>query len=290
MESPTYMQLSNVYYNSLTSAQKNLIPKQLPHYDLNPGAQLANELTSQFCSKPNYILKKSLRTSNENSRNNQRSSSLTPIHPKIKHAEGSYLKNFNEYNIRESYHIDEDRMVNLSKKPATDFNCVSNLKCNFSPTAEIKVEKWPLFYENYYSLIKDDQNAFHKREGLFTNLLDQKLVGRNIQASNLRDNSKRKTIFPDGQSTAQFLNSQNNLSSDALFSSRDKEESKSLSPFKNRAKESKLNLEKMGTLSPSYPQSKFDYLIKARQIVEDNNLYKLKSLLNKGYSPKTNAI
>ena len=69
------------------------------------------------------------------------------IFPKINNDQSSYLKNVNEYNIRETYKIDQNRIITLKRRAQNDYNCVVDRNINFSPPGEINLEKWPLFYE-----------------------------------------------------------------------------------------------------------------------------------------------
>jgi hypothetical protein len=68
------------------------------------------------------------------------------IKPKINIGQSSYLKNLNEYEIREGYTPNRERVIEYKTKPKNDYNCVTDKKLNFNPT-KITVDKWPNYYE-----------------------------------------------------------------------------------------------------------------------------------------------
>jgi len=61
----------------------------------------------------------------------------------------AYLNNINEYDIKESYNVNEERIHKYNKKNIEDFNCVIGKKVSVTPP-KYAVDKWPLFYEKYY--------------------------------------------------------------------------------------------------------------------------------------------
>jgi hypothetical protein len=69
------------------------------------------------------------------------------IIPIINNNQSSYLKNVNEFNIRESNGVDPNRVLTFKRKTQKDYNCVNDRNIFFSPPGEIKIEKWPVFYE-----------------------------------------------------------------------------------------------------------------------------------------------
>ena len=71
---------------------------------------------------------------------------FTSISPRISNDQSSYLKNVNEFNIRESNGVDPNRVLIFKRKSLKDYNCVNDRNIYFTPD-EIKIEKWPVFYE-----------------------------------------------------------------------------------------------------------------------------------------------
>lgn len=68
------------------------------------------------------------------------------IKPVIKTNQSSSLRNMNDYHIKESYNVDEDRFIKHSIKQKNNYDIVSHTKNNFE-NMEIKVDKWPKYYE-----------------------------------------------------------------------------------------------------------------------------------------------
>jgi hypothetical protein len=62
-----------------------------------------------------------------------------------------YLNNINEYSIKESYRVNEDRILKYNKKNIVDYNCIIGQKVSVSPP-KFSVDKWPLFYEKYFTI------------------------------------------------------------------------------------------------------------------------------------------
>jgi len=60
----------------------------------------------------------------------------------------TYLSNINEYSIKESYKINQDRILNYDKKSVMDYNCVNGQNQSMQPP-KFAIDKWPLFYEKY---------------------------------------------------------------------------------------------------------------------------------------------
>jgi hypothetical protein len=181
-DSPSYFRLPNIYENSLSSITPyNLInddrngPKQVLYkkvnnmdkkfkYQENNNGDLLEKL-SQYTRKPTNIIKRNINMDPIPSSNSYNYSSLnlqegglirnedstitkTPriemSLPKIKNS--LYLHNINEYNIKETYKANEDRMIQLPLRHKESFNCVNNQDVSYSPS-HVKVDKWPVFYE-----------------------------------------------------------------------------------------------------------------------------------------------
>jgi hypothetical protein len=57
-----------------------------------------------------------------------------------------YLKNLNDFNISESYNINEDRQLKFEKKSSKRFDCLTDQVIEIKPGA-VNVDKWSRFYE-----------------------------------------------------------------------------------------------------------------------------------------------
>jgi hypothetical protein len=148
-ESPTFLRLPNVYENQFS--YKNPFIEQRHKRISNKGGNIFDDL-NQFTNKHKLVIKKKLDVDNINKNfitNNKTNASVSSIsYPKLKSSfeSSSYLNNINEYNIRENYHRDEDRILKYRKIPQEDYNCVVDRNLKFSPS-QFEVDKWPLFYE-----------------------------------------------------------------------------------------------------------------------------------------------
>jgi hypothetical protein len=96
----------------------------------------------------------------------------------------TYLSNINEYSIKESYNPNQDRILKYHKKNIIDYNCVNGQNQSMKPP-KYAVDKWPLFYEKYIKILNfvysyynlaNKPNAFHKKDGSFTNLIEKNVV------------------------------------------------------------------------------------------------------------------
>ena len=57
-----------------------------------------------------------------------------------------YLKNLNDFNISESYNINEDRQLKFEKKTSRRFDCLTDKTTELKP-GTMSVDKWSKFYE-----------------------------------------------------------------------------------------------------------------------------------------------
>ena len=64
-----------------------------------------------------------------------------------------YLKNLNDFNIAESYGIDEDRQLKYEKKSLERFNCLTDKTLDVNP-GTYSIDKWSKFYEKYDLIVK----------------------------------------------------------------------------------------------------------------------------------------
>jgi hypothetical protein len=160
---------------------------------------------------------------------------------------------------------------------------------------------------SYYSLA-DQNKAFHKKEGLFTKLVDHKLSGSSLQNKFLRKN------FNKEEETSQILPLQNSLTkceplitgesyinkdknSFPFTASRNTNQSNddySTTPISSRRIRNisgirKSFIDKYENNKNLMPQGlgKMNYFAKAQKIIEDHNLYRLKDYVMKD-SPVTN--
>jgi len=68
------------------------------------------------------------------------------IKPIIKSNQSGYLRNINEYDIKENYNVDENRLIKHSFNQKNNYDIVSHTKNNYD-NIDIKVDKWPKYYE-----------------------------------------------------------------------------------------------------------------------------------------------
>lgn len=68
------------------------------------------------------------------------------IKPVIKTNQSGYLSNINDYHIRENFNVDEERFIKHSIKQKNNYDIVSHTKNNYE-NIEIKMDKWPKYYE-----------------------------------------------------------------------------------------------------------------------------------------------
>ena len=60
--------------------------------------------------------------------------------------QGKYIKNVNDYNIKESGNVDDDRMLGYTYKAKNQYNLVNNVNMEYSPR-KVNMNKWPKYYE-----------------------------------------------------------------------------------------------------------------------------------------------
>jgi hypothetical protein len=68
------------------------------------------------------------------------------IKPNINSNQTSYLKNDNDYDIKENYTKNDDRSIKYDLKKKPYFDTVNNIRKNLNPV-EVTLDKWPHFYE-----------------------------------------------------------------------------------------------------------------------------------------------
>lgn len=153
-ESPNYMQISKIYNNSFI--KNNIYYKDEITDKIKKNSHIRLQLPvlveglGRFVSKPNIKLGKALNKAQNYDDNIDYTvtdnKNIPIVYPKITNKESSYLKNINEFNIRESYGVDQSRIIKFNTKPLEDYNCVADRKLSMAPV-DVKIEKWPVFYE-----------------------------------------------------------------------------------------------------------------------------------------------
>lgn len=143
------------YMNKFTNRMKNVINISADNNNrsiLNPTKNSIsdNNLTSEnsllLPQKENFG--KGL-LNNSNNNNRYIKSPLYSLQHDHKQFDSStYLMNINDYNIKESYKVNEDRLLKYNKKNIEDYNCIVGKKVSLTPP-KYSVDKWPLFYEKY---------------------------------------------------------------------------------------------------------------------------------------------
>jgi hypothetical protein len=57
-----------------------------------------------------------------------------------------YLKNLNDFNISESFNVNEDRQIKFEKKVSKRFDCLTDKTQEIKPP-NLTLDKWSKFYE-----------------------------------------------------------------------------------------------------------------------------------------------
>jgi len=156
-----------------------------------------------------------------------------------------YLKNLNDYKISENYNVDQERQIKFEKKSSKRFNVLTDQLTEIKP-GTLSVDKWSKFYENYLTL-GDSGTGFKFQKGYFTDFADHQKVTLDL----------KKFMFMD-----------------KLQKDRDVKETTSPSPQK------KVNKRYITSMSKS-KQKMEETKKKTMEIIEKNNLFKLKSYLVK---------
>lgn len=68
------------------------------------------------------------------------------IKPFLTTNQTSYLKNINDYDIKENYARNEERFLKYDYKKKSDYDILKNSKNNYK-SIEYTLERWPQFYE-----------------------------------------------------------------------------------------------------------------------------------------------
>ncbi len=179
---PSYLKLPSIYSN--TNSNKNLYSVLPCEHDnkqsnINYNLYYSNNdnglysIFKQNTPKQGRSIMKSVEKSNLDSYN--------AIHPKGVNFEGGYLKNVNEYCISENDQVNHERLIDLYRKPVKDFNVVNNEEKIICPPS-IKINKWGAFYDSYIGLAGTNE-GFKKRNGTFSNYLDQNHINNSLQKS-----------------------------------------------------------------------------------------------------------
>ena len=154
-ESPNFLQLPKIYNNSFANGDiytrdEHIIENKKP---LNNNSAMHIRELKQFTSKPNFIINRNLELSSDNINlprtnrlQNSQNSLSAIIYPKVSQDDSAYLKNINEFHVRESYIVDNNRSLKYHTKPQEDYNPIADRRLYMSPV-NVKFDKWPLFYE-----------------------------------------------------------------------------------------------------------------------------------------------
>lgn len=100
------------------------------------------KLHHDYSPKHHYLVKKSLDFNQFKTLNNID----TPLNLNIDPRKSAYLKNYNDYQIKENYQENKDNFFILNKKEGKDFNCITD-KTKVIPSEKYMSPKWNSFYE-----------------------------------------------------------------------------------------------------------------------------------------------
>ncbi len=136
-ESPDYLKNPNLPNNnfSFKSCYKYSSPR-----DITIDKDLYEKI-NKFTEKNNLPITKTSKFEEKTERNY-----FEMINPVINSNQSSYLKNLNEYHIKENYNLDENRQFKHFIKHKNNYDIVANAKNFFSPLP-VKIDKWPRYYE-----------------------------------------------------------------------------------------------------------------------------------------------
>jgi hypothetical protein len=147
-----------IYNNPPPSSKAVNIQKDMEKYMAKPTNRMKNVLSDDTdkCTRVNSIDPRiSYKKSQEHNAENE-SQSIKYISRQNLNRDyydsATYLNNINEYDIKESYNVNEERIHKFNKKNIEDYNCVIGKKVPMSPP-KYAVDKWPLFYEKYYNIV-----------------------------------------------------------------------------------------------------------------------------------------
>jgi hypothetical protein len=100
------------------------------------------KLNYDYSPKHNFLIKNSLNLSNSESLINPNTSLKLPFDYK----KSSYIRNHNDYNIKENIKENEDKFFYFNKKPVKCYNCITDEKVDVQPGV-YKAKRWESFYE-----------------------------------------------------------------------------------------------------------------------------------------------
>lgn len=149
---------------------------------------------------------------------------------------------------------------------------------------------------SYYKIAKNNENAFHKKEGVFTELIDTNMIGQNAIGNYLRNNDQKTKSLKDSSNLLSSVNKSflnftplkgntmklnHNNSRNLLNLDYNNNQNKKIINLKIKSVNNDL-LDKYETeeVLNCSNLKKFDSFIKARQIVEKENLEKSRNLSN----------
>jgi hypothetical protein len=144
-EAPTYLQLPRLRDNTYTYLNTYIeksreIEKNIKEKSNNLRTE---ELTEESLKKLNsYVEKQGINIS----KSLDRRTFQDKFYMEKLNISPKYLKNLNDFNIAESYQIDEDRQLKFDKKISKKFNCLTDKIMEINP-GKYSTDKWSKFYE-----------------------------------------------------------------------------------------------------------------------------------------------
>ncbi len=112
--------------------------------ELRIDKDLFNQVNN-FCEKNNFLTSKNKYKYEEKKEDLDYKQLIKPV---IKSSQAAYLKNINDYSIKENYNLDESRFFTVSNPPRNknNYDIVAHTKNNFRPV-DVQINKWPKYYE-----------------------------------------------------------------------------------------------------------------------------------------------
>lgn len=144
-EAPTFMQLPNLAANKHTYLNTYIEKSREYEKHVKNNEPLTRRME---ISKDNlkilgsYLNKQGINTS----KSLEKSMSSDKVYVDNLNISPKYLKNLNDFNIAETYRINEDRQLKFQKKSSKRFDCLTDQITEIKP-GTMSVDKWSKFYE-----------------------------------------------------------------------------------------------------------------------------------------------
>lgn len=144
-EAPNYLQLPSLkdnhhtYLNTYIEKSIEVEKGIKNHQKLSKVEEISNDTLKRLSS---YVHKQGFNTS----KSLEKGSLREKVYMEKLNISPKYLKNLNDFNISESFKINEDRQIKFEKKSSKRFNCLTDQVTEIKPGI-LNVDKWSKFYE-----------------------------------------------------------------------------------------------------------------------------------------------